>query len=112
MAFVRKDKSGKAKLEVRKGFPCGIRWGEVPPMHKHFSIPLMGPTLKDGLGIQPAVFGNKREVVLNRDPNAHPFLENRDMEYIMNFRLWRKGQPASNWTDLLDNLVRTIEFRS
>jgi len=67
-------------------------------------------TLKDGLGNESAVIGNERKMVLNRDPISHPFLENRDMEHIMNFCLRRKGQLVGDGTKLLDNPLRTIEF--
>jgi hypothetical protein len=79
-------------------------------MHQYFWIALLESLVKDGLGSQPDIFENNREIILNWNPNTHPFLENGDMKYIMDFGFWWECKAVCYRADLFDNSVGPVEL--
>jgi len=67
--------------------------------------------IDDSLREEPAVLVEGGKMVLNRYPISDPFLQNRNMENIMNLGLRREGQLVCYRTNPLDNSVRAIELR-
>jgi hypothetical protein len=67
--------------------------------------------IDDSLREEPAVLVEGGKMVLNRYPISNPFLQNRNMENIMNLGLRGESQLVCYRTNPLDNSVRAIELR-